>query len=291
MKRLSFTVLFISLLFSLNISIANPFTEQRVSAAITKTIYLPKKEGYTKENLVKEYYGKISHAQKQRLIHASIIGMTQNHFEDTNSGDQRPVNLKHLSRGQKKNLAKYTLALINSARRQVGHRPWRYSKKAMNFARLVGRNYDHDHMSCWSQEHDLPGILRAARKEGLNSHEGQVYEDEAGFYKNQGQAMTLKALKEDLFFNVKQMLFGGYASGNDTSPQAVYNASNYTEWHHACDLLGVRHAIDDNARKYFGLSITTLDGTRFSVHVISYDKDLIVNGKHKGGHGARPQNS
>lgn len=291
MKRLSVAVLVLSLLCSTSFSVAGLFTGQRVSAAITKTIYLPQKEGYTKANLVKEYYGRISRPQKRRLISASIVGMTKNHFQDTDPEDQCVINLSHLSTQQRKSLAEYTLLLINSARRQIGRKPWRYSKRAMNFAQLVGRNYNQDHMSCWSKDHDVPGILRAAKKEGLDSHEGQVYEDEAGFYRTKGQSMTLKMLKENLFFNLKQMLFGGYSSGSDTSPQAVYDANNYTEWHHACDLLGVRKSFDDNSRKYFGLSISTLDGMHYSVHVVSYDKDLIVNGKHNGHRGPRLQNS
>lgn len=46
----------------------------------------------------------------------------------------------------------------------------------------------------------------------------------------------MSALKSQIYFNVKQMLFGGFAG----SSSQMGDASKYTEWEHAGDLLGCR---------------------------------------------------
>ena len=47
---------------------------------------------------------------------------------------------------------------------------------------------------------------------------------------------TMSALKNQIYFNVKQMLFGGFY-GSDSQ---MNDSSRYTEWEHAGDLLGCR---------------------------------------------------
>lgn len=247
-----------------------------VQASVTTKITLPKKQGYTKSNVLKANTGKLR-SVKSKLVKGSMAGMKNNKFYDDNAADNRVVDVTKLSASDKAEISKYALAVINSARRQMGKKNWTYSKHAVRFADVVARNYNKDHMSVWSATHDVAGIKRAAKTCGLNHTAGQVYEDESGLPISDqfhGTTRTMKVLKEQIYFNIKQMLFGGFA-GNDMN-----NASAYFEWEHAGDLLGLRSAKGYDAKtKQFGLSFSTLDGTHISVHMIGVAKRYIQNYK------------
>lgn len=111
----------------------------------------------------------------------------------------------------------------------------------------------------------------------MNHKVGQVYEDEAGLPISSDWHSTkrsMKVLKEQIYFNVKQMLFGGYYGNN------VNDRSVYTEWEHAGDLLGLRSAKGyDPKTKKFGVSFSSLDGRRISVHMIGVANRYILNYK------------
>jgi SEC10/PgrA surface exclusion-like protein len=209
-------------------------------------------------------------------------GMEINQFYDTNASDQeRTVDVTNLSWSEKEEISKYTLALINSARRQMGKRNWTYRKAAVKFADRVAQEYYNDDFSCWQRGHDVSGIKRAARACGLNYRAGQVYEDESGlpYGGNLGTTTrTMYELKKEIYFNVKQMLFGGFA-GRESDYQ---DASRYTEWEHAGDLLGLRsmHGYDAKT-KYFGVSFSNLadQPDHISVHMIGVAKRYILNYK------------
>ena len=66
---------------------------------------------------------------------------------------------------------------------------------------------------------------------------------------------TMSALKNQTYFNVKQMLSGGF-SGSDSQ---MNDSSRYTEWEHAGDLLGCRTKNYDTKTKYFGVSFSGLN--------------------------------
>lgn len=84
----------------------------------------------------------------------------------------------------------------------------------------------------------------------------------------------MKVLKEQIYFNTKQMLFGGF-SGNDYN-----NSSANVEWEHAGDLLGLRSAKGYDAKtKQFGFSFSSFDGSHISVHMIGVATRYIVNYK------------
>lgn len=159
----------------------------------------------------------------------------------------------------------------------MGKRDWTYRTGALHFADRVAVNYNKDGASCWDLDHDVRGIERAAKASGLNHTVGQVYEDEAGLPISSewnGNKRSMRALKAQIYFNVKQMLFGGY-SGND-----VNNASAYVEWEHAGDLLGLRSSKGyDAPTKYFGMSFSSLDNRRISVHMMGVAKRYIQNYK------------
>ena len=235
------------------------------------SIILP--AGYTKSAVIKwNQTGKASKA----LINASMKGMQENN-SDTGS-DNTLVDVTKLSHSQKVELSLYILSLINSARHQLGKKPWTYKAGALHFADRVAKQYYAHNKSCWDADHYVPGIERAAKASGLNSRVGQVYEDEAGLpisstYNTHMRTMSL--LKNQIYYNVKQMLFGGFY-GLDSR---MNDSSRYTEWEHAGDLLGCRGY--DAKTKYFGISFSGLKGdqSKISVHMLSVAKRYIQNYK------------
>lgn len=238
------------------------------------SITLP--SGYTKNAVIKwNQTGKASKA----LINASKKGMMENTNSDAGS-DNTLVNVTKLTNSQKVELSKYTLSLINSARSQLGKKPWTYRSGALRFADRVANQYYTHNKSCWDPDHYVAGILRAAKASGLNSNAGQVYEDEAGLPISSqygSNLRTMSVLKNQIYFNVKQMLFGGFA-GSDSQ---MNDSSRYTEWEHAGDLLGCRTKNYDAKTKYFGVSFSGLkdDQSKISVHMIGVAKRYIQNYK------------
>ena len=238
------------------------------------SITLP--SGYTKSAIIK--WNQTGRASKA-LINASKKGMIENTYSGAGSDDTL-VNVTNLSHSQKVELSKYTLSLINSARHQLGKKSWTYKAGALHFADRVAEQYYSHNKSCWDADHYVPGIMRAAKASGLNSRVGQVYEDEAAlpisstYHTN---TRTMSALKNQIHFNVKQMLFGGfyglYSQMNDSS--------RYTEWEHAGDLLGCRTKHYDAKTKYFGISFSGLrgDSSKISVHMMGVAKRYIQNYK------------
>lgn len=249
---------------------------QKVEASATTYIKMPK--GYTRARVIKANNGNLSSADHKALVKASMAGMKDNQFSDDDTSDNNKiVTVTDLSKDEQVELSHYAMDLINSARSQMGKRNWTYRAGALHFANKVAVNYDKDGASCWDADHDVHGIERAAKTCGLNSTVGQVYEDEAGLPISSewnGNKRSMRALKQQVYFNVKQMLFGGYA-GNDMN-----NASAYTEWEHAGDLLGLRSAHNYDAKtKYFGMSFSSLDGKHISVHMMGVAKRYIENYK------------
>lgn len=77
---------------------------------------------------------------------------------------------------------------------------------------------------------------------------------------------TMSALKNQIYFNVKQMLSGGFSC----SDSQMNDSSRYTEWEHAGDLLGCRTKNYDTKTKYFGVSFSGFkdDPSKISVHMM-----------------------
>lgn len=251
-------------------------SQQVVKAA---DLTLAVKQGYTKSNVLKANTGKLTNSEKNALIKGSMAGMKDNNYTDTDPADNRQVDVTNLSNADKTELSKFALSLINSARKQMGKKAWTYSSSALRFADQVAAEYTKDGASCWDANHDVDGIQRAAKKCGLNYKAGQVYEDEAGLpitSNANGNVRSMATLKEQIYFNVKQMLFGGFA-GTDAE---MNDASRYFEWEHAGDLLGLRSNKGyDPATKYFGMSFSSLDNGRISVHMIGVASRYILNYK------------
>lgn len=244
------------------------------STAEAASITLP--SGYTKKAIIKwNQTGKASKA----LINASKKGMKENNYSDAGS-DSTLVNVTKLTNSQKIELSRYALSLINSARNQLGQKSWTYKKGALHFADRVADQYYSHGKSCWDSGHYVAGIKRAAKASGLNSNVGQVYEDEAALpisSEYHSNVRTMSALKSQVYFNVKQMLFGGFY-GSDSQ---MNDSSRYTEWEHAGDLLGCRTKSYDAKTKYFGISFSDLknDPSKISVHMMGVAKRYIQNYK------------
>lgn len=258
-------------------------TTTNVEAA---TLTLPKRQGYTKARVLKENCGKLRGSEKKKLIKGSIAGMKQNNWIDTDSSDLRHVNVTHLSQSDKVMLTHFTLNLINQARHQMGKQSWTYRKGALKFADRTAKEYYNNNRSVWDSDHYVAGIERAAKASGLNSRAGQVYEDESGLPITsdfQGHDRTIAALKNQIYFNIKQMLFGGFSSVGSGDPADQYgDASRYVEWEHAGDLLGLRSARGYDAKtKYFGISFSGLknEPDKVSVHMMGVAKRYIQNYK------------
>ncbi|QQP28758.1 SEC10/PgrA surface exclusion domain-containing protein [Lactobacillus ultunensis] len=244
------------------------------STAQAASITLP--AGYTKNAVIK--WNQTRRVSKT-LINASKKGMKENNYSDAGS-DNTLVNVTKLSHSQKVELSRYALSLINSARHQLGKKSWTYKSGALHFADCVANQYYSHNKSCWDADHYVPGIERAAKASGLNSRIGQVYEDEAGLpisSEYHTNMRTMSALKNQIYFNIKQMLFGGF-SGSDSQ---MNDSSRYTEWEHAGDLLGCRTRSYDAKTKYFGISFSGLksDQSKISVHMMGVAKRYIQNYK------------
>lgn len=247
-----------------------PFT-QNIQASVTTKIKLPK--GYTVSRIARA--GRGNKRQIRILRKISCRGMKINKFEDTNSRDQRTVTPVKLNKHDQREISKYALAVINSARRQTRRSPWRYSAAAQHFANSVAYYYHKRGTSDWDSGHDLTAILRAASLSGLKTSYGQVYEDEAGLPISDqfhGQTRTMKQLKADVYFNLEQMFFGGYTGNN-------YNdLSRYFEYEHACDLLSLNQPRSWQKRQ-FAISFSNINNHnyRISVHMMGVPRQMIQN--------------
>lgn len=237
------------------------------------TITLP--HGYTAKRIKRASYH-LTPSLARTLAKVSRNGWKHNNYTASSYDNSRIVNVNKLTASEKSELAHFSLNTINNARHQLKRESWHYSKAAMHFAGRVAHNYYQDGTSCWSATHDVKAITKAAKASGLNYRLGQIYEDEAAlpittqYYE---QYRSMGALKEQLYFNIKQMLFGNYSGTN------VNDLSNYVEYEHAGDLLGCR--IYNAKTKYFGQSFSLEKGnsSHISVHMLTVAKWCIQNYK------------
>lgn len=248
-------------------------SSQKAHAA---TITLPR--GYTMNRVYKYNAGTIKHRDLVALKKASAKGMKENNYVDKSKYDnEHIISVKHISKKDNQRLVRFTLGVINNARKQFKQPKWKYDKRAQSLANDIAKEYTKHGKSCWDDDHYNAGINRAAKRHGLVHGYGNMYEDESGlpisnFWHT--DLRSLAALKEQLYFNLKQMYFGGYWGANEK----MSDLSRYVEWNHAGDLLGAR-PYSKNVPKLYGLSFSTLknDPTRISVHFINIRHDLIMN--------------
>lgn len=231
-------------------------------------IVLPK--GYTRAALLKAYQGQPS----KKFIAASMKGMDSNTFSRTNAAEsakdnRTKVNPAKLTVAQRKELSKYTLTLINGARKQLKLKPWVYSATTQRLAQDIAAEYTTHNRSIKDGDHYVAGIVRACKKNGLKLDDNYV-EDMAGFNYSR-KTMTMTQMKKNIYFGLKQMIFG-YAGSNESGRK---KKSNYREWEHAGDFFNTQGSKHDGDYDYFGFSVSKT-GKVYSMHYISVPT-FIVN--------------
>lgn len=224
--------------------------------------------GYTLSALLDAYKGSPS----PEFVKASMEGMEINNFSRIVAGeskdDDKMIDPDHLSANDKKELAEFSLRVINSAREQLGLRPWVYSEGTQKLADDVAKEYqDHGH-SIKDNGHYVAGIVRACKKNGLNLDDNYV-EDLAGFTINK-KTMPMSEMKRDIYFGLKQMIFGFAGAG-----EAQRGDRNlYREWEHAGDTFNTQGSRYDGDYNYYGFSISRT-GNIYSMHFISVPSFIV----------------
>ncbi len=116
--------------------------------------------------------------------------------------------------------------------------------------------------------HYVPGIVRATNRVGLKLPSNYNYvEDMAGF--KDGSQVTMTAMKKDIYFGLKTMMFG-YRYANQSK---VKQLSQYTEWEHAGDLMNTQGGKYDGDWDYYGFNVSYTNGT-YSLHYIGVPAHL-----------------
>lgn len=237
------------------------------------SIILP--SGYTRAALLKAYMGNPSEA----FIKASMQGMEINDFSRVASGetaaDEKMIDPAHLSASDKKTLAEFSLRVINSAREQLGLRPWVYSTGTQKLADDIAKEYQENGRSIKDNGHYVAGIVRACKKNGLKLDDNYV-EDMAGFTINK-QKMPMGEMKRNIYFGLKQMIFGFAGSGeNQRSDRNLYR-----EWEHAGDLFNTQGSSHDGDYNYYGFSISKTNNI-YSMHFISVPSFIVDSSQYNG---------
>ncbi|GHV97607.1 hypothetical protein lacNasYZ03_13810 [Lactobacillus nasalidis] len=247
---------------------------------------LPK--GYTKANLKKAYkYSALSSSQKKTWLknkknaawlkkwrQINVKGMQANSFDQAswseNSKDDKTIvklTNGHLTTSQAKTLAVYSLRLINQARTKLGLKKWTYSKGTQKLALEISKEYVANKKTI-ATGHYVAGIVRATKRVGLKLPGNYNYvEDMAGF--KDGQKLTMTAMKKDIYFGLKTMMFG-YRYANQSK---VTQLSQYTEWEHASDLMNTQGGKYDGDWDYYGFNVSYTNGT-YSMHYIGVPSHL-----------------
>lgn len=257
------------------------------AAAYSKARFtLPK--GYTKANLKKAYlYSEMPKSQQKKWLKnkknaawlkkwrkINVKGMKANTFDQKGQGESAKdnktvVTLKNgqVAPGQAKTLATYSLRLINDARGKMGLPKWKYSKGSQTLAKYIAAEYVANKKTI-ATGHYVPGIVRACNKAGLRLPGNHNYvEDMAGF--KDGKLVTMTAMKKDIYFGLKTMVFG-YRAANLAK---VSQLSQYGEWSHAGDLMNTQGGHYDGDWDYYGFSVSYTGGT-YSLHYIGVPSHL-----------------
>ena len=261
------------------------FTSQvKVNAdCINDKIILPDDSlGYTRSNIRHWDDNPIA---KQQLKRASIIGMSYNdsHSDGDRAftkNDRRVLDMKHLSGKDRRELAHFAIRTINSARNAMNLPSWTYSSNAERFAMNTAKYYTQDGAGNDDTDHDVHAILKAAKRNGLRTNLGQVYEDESGFEElPNARYQTMWHAKLMLRLNIEQMLFGNWTP-RKLQPDIYYHdlkdPKRYVEWDHTKDLLDA-HNHYDNPNKEIGVAFSVRGNDEVSVHILTVPQEYIIH--------------
>lgn len=279
---------FISVAAALAIGTAFAASQVRPVAASSRQAVFTLPKGYTKANLKKAYwYSNLSKSQQKKWLknkknaawlkkwrEINVKGMQANTFDQSSWSESSKDNKTivklingHLNTSQSKTLAKYSLRLINQARAKLGLKKWKYSKGTQKLALEISKEYVANKKTI-ATGHYVPGIVRATNRVGLKLPGNYNYvEDMAGF--KDGSQMTMTAMKKDIYFGLKTMMFG-YRYANQSK---VKQLSQYTEWEHAGDLMNTQGGKYDGDWDYYGFNVSYTNGT-YSLHYIGVPAHL-----------------
>ncbi|RHW54094.1 SEC10/PgrA surface exclusion domain-containing protein, partial [Lactobacillus bombicola] len=244
------------------------------------SIKLP--SGYTRDRLAAAYMAGYPSATNvdSDFVKVCKQGMENNTFDSSNDIDQAgddtiSVDPTNLTKDQQAEISSFALRLINGARADLGLKPWISSTGTQKLANDIATEYTSDQWSGYANGHDVKGIIRAAKKNGLNIDD-QYIED---LYSLCGVTITtMSELKKVVYQGLTMMIFGGVnASTNPNNPQNC-------EWHHAGNLLGTmgNHRFDDEDF-YFGISISKTSNKEYDIHYINVSS-YFINGSYDQDH-------
>lgn len=241
------------------------------------TIVLPK--NYTRKNLLQAF----THTPATKFKKACLEGMDKNNFSrignlaENKRDDQSKINLNKLTSKQKRELADFTLALINQARKQLDLSAWRYSPSAQKLAEDIAKQYTLNNKSISDQTgHYIQGITTATKSSGFTGPviQDNYVENMGGFLSN--KTITMTQAKKKIYFILKQMIFG-FAGNNESQRK---DQSKYLEWQHAASIFNTQGSKHDGDWDYFGLSISR-KGKAYTIHFICIPS-FMVKEYHQG---------
>ena len=178
----------------------------------------------------------------------------ENTFKADPADEKITVNKNNLTESQQLELTRFAADLLNQVREQLGVKPVQITTGSLKFATDVKNNYLQDN---WNKEaHDVAGITRAARKNGLDDG-GNYYED-ASFFSS--TPSTLAGLKGQIYDSIRDMILGFVDFNVDG------NADTY-EILHTEGLLGSRQEnIGHGTLQDFAVQVSVLPSGWTMVH-------------------------
>lgn len=208
--------------------------------------------GYTRTNLLVAYKNPWTAVTMKAASRQGII--RNNFYPESKADDQMLVNPTNLTAAQQEEISNFACRIINEARQQISSGQLSIDARTQKLANDIAAEYQNNNKGINDSDHYIEGIVRAARKNGLDIN-GNAVEDEGGFYA--GDTISMTMLKSYVYWNIKQMLFGGAISDNGP----------FNEFYHAGDLLNVRGEADDYQSGSFALSFSR-QGSLVSTHFI-----------------------
>mgnify|MGYP002409982310 FL=1 len=170
---------------------------------------------------------------------------------ESKADDDEKVDPTNLTTSQKQEINKFAIRLLNEARVQAGVNKVKTSQRTLKLALDVANEYQINNRDIFENgkpAHYIPGIVKAARENGVNIDDNYI-EDAAIIFDIKPQTMT--ELKNTIYINLLSFLF------------------NKNEYYHASDIL-------DPTNVYSAVAISYAKGSPMS-HWIKMDKDTIEN--------------
>lgn len=194
------------------------------------------------------------------IVKASEEGMDNNiYISESEKDDNEKVNYRNLTTAQKEEISQFALRLINEVRTKLNRPSWHYSALAQKLADDVADEYQENGRGIQDDDHYVPGLSRAAAKNGLDI--GGINQIEDMYGSTTDKPETMYDLKGLAFYGIINFLFNG------------------DELHHAADITSCHqdsywNSVTQNSP--FAISFTHV-GDWNSVHYISIPSNVLNN--------------